>query len=115
MALIKCPECNKEISDKSNTCVHCGYKLKNNKNYLKIVIVIIIVLVGFSIYLKNSSNDNKKKNSEDLVSCSNKYYYIQKLKGEYNLSKDYNCTARPYSGYMYVSCGTIERKYKCGS
>ncbi len=25
MALIKCPECNKEISDKSNTYVHCGY------------------------------------------------------------------------------------------
>ena len=41
MALIKCPECNKEISNKSNTCVHCGYKFKNNKNYLKIFIVIV--------------------------------------------------------------------------
>lgn len=28
MALIKCPECNKEISDKSNTCVHCVINLK---------------------------------------------------------------------------------------
>jgi len=25
--LIKCPECNKEISDKSNVCIHCGYPL----------------------------------------------------------------------------------------
>lgn len=27
MALIKCPECGKEISDKSNQCIHCGYPL----------------------------------------------------------------------------------------
>ena len=27
MALIKCPECGKEISDKSKACVHCGFPL----------------------------------------------------------------------------------------
>ena len=27
MALIKCPECGKEISDKSKQCIHCGYPL----------------------------------------------------------------------------------------
>ena len=27
MALINCPECNKEISDKAECCVNCGYKL----------------------------------------------------------------------------------------
>ena len=27
MALINCPECNKEISDKSECCINCGYKL----------------------------------------------------------------------------------------
>ena len=31
MALIKCPECGKEISDKAQDCIHCGYKL--NKNF----------------------------------------------------------------------------------
>lgn len=31
MALIKCPECNKEISDKSKVCIHCGYPL-DDKN-----------------------------------------------------------------------------------
>lgn len=25
--LIKCPECNKEISDKSSVCIHCGYPI----------------------------------------------------------------------------------------
>ena len=29
MALIICPECRKEISDKSETCIHCGYPLIN--------------------------------------------------------------------------------------
>lgn len=27
MALINCPECNKEISDKAQVCPHCGYDL----------------------------------------------------------------------------------------
>lgn len=27
MALIKCPECGKEISDKAKNCIHCGYPL----------------------------------------------------------------------------------------
>ena len=28
MALIKCPECSKEISDTVKKCPNCGYKLK---------------------------------------------------------------------------------------
>ena len=30
MALIKCPECGKKISDKSAVCVHCGYPVKEH-------------------------------------------------------------------------------------
>ena len=32
MALIKCPECNKEISDTAKNCIHCGYLLKEDSN-----------------------------------------------------------------------------------
>lgn len=36
MALIKCPECGKEISDKASTCPNCGFpiqqKIKNEQN-----------------------------------------------------------------------------------
>jgi len=28
MALINCPECNKEVSDTALTCPHCGYQLR---------------------------------------------------------------------------------------
>ena len=31
MALIVCPECGKEISDKSEVCIHCGCPLINTK------------------------------------------------------------------------------------
>lgn len=27
MALIKCPECSKEVSDKAANCIHCGYPI----------------------------------------------------------------------------------------
>ena len=31
MALIKCPECEKSISDKAEICIHCGYPIKTSK------------------------------------------------------------------------------------
>jgi len=31
MALLKCPECGKEISDKAENCPHCGYVLVKNE------------------------------------------------------------------------------------
>ena len=32
MALINCPECGKEVSDKATQCIHCGYPLNNATN-----------------------------------------------------------------------------------
>jgi len=29
MALVQCPECGKEISDKAKQCIHCGYPLED--------------------------------------------------------------------------------------
>lgn len=31
MALIKCPECGKEVSDKAIACIHCGFPLQKVK------------------------------------------------------------------------------------
>ena len=31
MAIIRCPECDREISDKAEKCPHCGYPLKSAK------------------------------------------------------------------------------------
>lgn len=32
--LIICPECEKEISDKSKVCIHCGYSLEKLHRYI---------------------------------------------------------------------------------
>lgn len=72
MALIKCKECGKEISDTVKKCPHCGFankevkEKKDNKTnfirqYIKIIIVIIIVLVvgiiGVVIHNKKDEQD----------------------------------------------------------
>lgn len=63
--LIKCPECNKEISDKSETCINCGYPiqkyleqktiedLKNNPN----ICFIADKPRDLSVFLKKILND----------------------------------------------------------
>ena len=33
MALIKCPECGQDISDKVEICIHCGYPLPNYNKF----------------------------------------------------------------------------------
>lgn len=30
MALIKCPECGREVSDKAKACIHCGFPLEES-------------------------------------------------------------------------------------
>lgn len=36
MALIKCEECGKEISDTTEVCIHCGCPVNNKKGNIKI-------------------------------------------------------------------------------
>lgn len=38
MALINCPECGKEISDKANACPNCGYPINLNHGYYVYII-----------------------------------------------------------------------------
>lgn len=35
MALIKCPECNHDMSDTADFCPNCGYKFKQSKKILE--------------------------------------------------------------------------------
>lgn len=61
MALVKCPECGKEISEKATVCPNCGYK---NRKQIRldikkiIIFTIILLVIGVAIftvtYLRNS-------------------------------------------------------------
>lgn len=50
MALIKCPECGKEMSDQAKACPNCGYKEKK-KFPLKTIVKIAIIIVGIAIFI----------------------------------------------------------------
>lgn len=75
MALINCPECSKQISDTSQKCIGCGFKIndvnkKSNKK-LKIILIVVIALVTAVLYLaSNSGNESNSSsnNSKDIYS-----------------------------------------------
>ena len=54
MALIKCPECGKEVSDKSEICIYCGYPIKDF-----ILSDIENVLSKINLCLKNINTNNE--------------------------------------------------------
>lgn len=65
MALINCPECNKEISDSSSTCIHCGYILKPKKKKTGLIIfiaifILVIVIVGIIVAVSFLGKKNTK-------------------------------------------------------
>lgn len=69
MALINCPECNKEISDTAKVCPSCGYKInlqkhkKRNKIIFGIMLSVIIASIGFYVIY---SIDKRNKALEAL-------------------------------------------------
>ena len=71
MALIKCPECGKEISDKAKNCPSCGCKIKSKIGKRKIIILVIALLLiiggilgGWLIHSSSQKKelDNYQKN-----------------------------------------------------
>lgn len=59
MSLVKCPECQKEVSDKAKSCVYCGYPIKTPDYIVKFKTPTLskaIVRVKFTFY-----DDSTKK------------------------------------------------------
>lgn len=68
MALIKCQECGKEISDSAKICPNCGYR-NNSRNgkrnfiigiIIAFIIIIIGVIIGILIKMNNIQNNVEK-------------------------------------------------------
>ena len=60
MALIKCKECGKEISDKAKSCPNCGNpinddtytkEVKANKKVAIFIIIILIILCVIGLFI----------------------------------------------------------------
>lgn len=59
--LIKCPECNKDVSDKAEFCPNCGYKICNQKPVLE------------GVYCPKCLKSSLKGASEECPFCNIKY------------------------------------------
>lgn len=49
MAIIKCSECNSEVSSQAEKCPHCGYVLKKKRSVLKWVLLIFLAVVIINV------------------------------------------------------------------
>jgi len=57
MALTKCKECKKEVSDKAKTCPHCGVKDPGTKAVPVAGCLVLVLLVIFGVYSISSDDD----------------------------------------------------------
>lgn len=78
MALIKCKECGKEISEDASKCPHCGcpkYTVRISKKGMTIInvvgVLLILGLILSCIYYNKNYNDYKKT----IKSKNNNTYY----------------------------------------
>ena len=96
MALIKCPECGKEISDKATKCPNCGISFINTclikmKISVVVFIISIIVIIGCSLYISNNEVDAAKESLDNFTRIGTEYYKEDnelKLTSKINLSKN---------------------------
>lgn len=75
MSLIKCPECDKEISDKAKSCPHCGFPINIEENY---ICKINGIDINLEFILETAKNDDK-------ISMEERAYILNKIKKLTNL------------------------------
>lgn len=72
MALIKCKECGKKISDKSKRCIYCGNSLRESKInktlIVRFVVYTVLVVLAVSIIFGISSKMKSIKAKDEIFS-----------------------------------------------
>ncbi len=69
MAMIKCSECGKEISEKAKICPNCGNPIRHKQERLKrsiISIMLVIVVIGGVCIIGTVKNSNKNRLTHDV-------------------------------------------------
>ncbi|MBQ7462395.1 MAG: zinc ribbon domain-containing protein [Bacteroidaceae bacterium] len=96
MALIECPLCGENISDKATTCPHCGYVVtvvdeqkatykpqKQSRNWGKLIVLIIVAMIAVFAWNKIKRNESKKAEYTELIYQKSGI----KLRGDYTVSE----------------------------
>jgi hypothetical protein len=85
MALIKCPECGKKVSNKAKSCINCGIKLKNN--YLLFALIVLLICIGIVLWL--ASYSKKLIEYDNQFSSNSKAQQLDSLEPKPNKEIDY--------------------------
>ena len=51
MALIKCPECGKEVSDKAKSCTNCGFPMNKYSDNNRFPIITIVSFLFMTLFV----------------------------------------------------------------
>ena len=86
MALIKCPECGKEISSETKNCPNCGCPIKKDDNKKKSKMLAAVILntlavvipVLFFILLNNMTEVSEETNGGISIELANESSYSSK-------------------------------------
>lgn len=76
MALIKCPECENDISDQSEQCRFCGYPIKESKTTKKqskrpaIIIICIFLFISLALYTAFFIQTSQKNRAEKAYAAN---------------------------------------------
>lgn len=129
MALINCPECGKEISDKAEACPNCGYSIntpvkakkksrlfKSKKSKITLMIcALLFAVVVTVVYIYTGLPNFKNMNLDEAekILTERKIGFDVEYKYTKDLEKDviYNQSIKPYSHavdeklILYVSLG----------
>lgn len=95
MALISCPECGREISDRAVSCPNCGCPIKmvETKIMVKASSQFVGLACSYAIYDNNDNEVTRLKPGESYVAKlpDSRVIYSVKLKGAFGSAKEMIC------------------------
>lgn len=104
MALMKCPECSKEISDLAEKCIHCGYPIQNRPVQGKAIFQTthesIAILAKYIIKDESGTVVAKLKSSDSFevnINCDTRFFI--RLSGGFAAFKEVTAPAGQISKF----------------
>ena len=90
MALVKCPECGKDVSDQAEICINCGFKIAGTDNLhemsekkeaeirerqnskrrsiiVTIIVVVIIVILGVTTWYRVTEPERARRRLQESI------------------------------------------------
>ena len=83
MSLIKCPECNHQISDKAPYCILCGFPITHSGSDMENSVSIAAVAYNGNIDETNnpiSFTENNNSWNVELLNIEKKKYWLSKVR-----------------------------------